>query len=228
VSWPSQPGGTGSSGTGSSGLASPWYDRRGPFRWWVVAIVLLLGAAVTLGLAVRANERSLPGLLYPGINAAGAPKARPVARALPVTLSIPAIGLTVPLSQLGLNPDGTVQVPTNFQEPGWYRFGPSPGQLGSAVILGHVDSYQGPAVFFRLRTLRPGDQVEVALADGVTTHFVVRQVAMYSKARFPTVRVYGSHGYSGLQLVTCGGAFDTQTRHYLSNIVVYTSLVSSS
>ncbi len=207
---------------------SPWYDRRGPFRWWVVAIVLLLAGAVVLGLAVRAHERSLPGPLYPAGSAAGASQARTVARALPVTLSIPAIGLKVPLSQLGLNPNGTVQVPTNFQEPGWYRYGPSPGQLGSAVILGHVDSYQGPAVFFRLRTLRPGDQVAVTLADGITTHFVVRQVAMYSKSHFPTVLVYGSHGYSALQLVTCGGVFDTQTRHYLSNVVVYTSLLSSS
>jgi sortase (surface protein transpeptidase) len=152
----------------------------------------------------------------------------PAARSLPVTLSIPAIGLTVALSQLGLNPNGTVEVPTNFQEPGWYRYGPAPGQLGSAVILGHVDSYLGPAVFFKLRALRPGDQVEVALADGVTTHFVVRQVAMYTKAHFPTLLVYGSHGYSGLQLVTCGGVFDTQTRSYLSNVVVYTSLVATS
>jgi Sortase domain len=238
VSWLGQPGGTGSGGTpwgglpapgdaGSSGLDSPWHDRRGPFRWWVVAIGLFVTAAVVLGIAVHA-ERSLPGPLYPGGSTAAAPKATPVARSLPTALSIPAIGLKVPLSQLGLNPGGTVQVPTNFQEPGWYRYGPSPGQLGSAVILGHVDSYQGPAVFFRLRTLRPGDQVVVALADGVTAHFVVRRVTMYSKSQFPTVLVYGSHGYSGLQLVTCGGVFDTKTRHYLSNVVVYTSLVSSS
>ncbi len=147
---------------------------------------------------------------------------------MPLTLSIPAIGLRVPLSRLGLNPDHTVQVPTNFQEPGWYQFGPSPGQLGSAVILGHVDSYQGPAVFFRLRFLRPGDHVDVILADGVIAHFVVRQVAMYSKAHFPSFMVYGSHGVSGLQLVTCGGVFDSQTRSYLSNVVVYANLASTS
>jgi Sortase domain len=192
-----------------------------------MATVLLIAAGIILGLAVRA-ERSLPGPEYPGGSAGAGPQARPVARSLPVALSIPAIGLIVSLSQLGLNSNGTVQVPTNFQEPGWYRYGPSPGQLGSAVILGHVDSYQGPAVFFRLRTLRPGDQVDVALASGVITHFVVREVAMYSKSNFPTTLVYGSHGYSALQLVTCGGVFDTQTRHYLSNIVVYTSLESSS
>lgn len=151
-----------------------------------------------------------------------------MARSVPLTLSIPAINLTVSLSELGLNANHTIQVPTDFQEPGWYEYGPSPGQLGSSVILGHVDSYQGPAVFFRLRTLAPGDRVNVTLADGVITHFVVRQVAMYLKANFPTVEVYGPHGYSALQLVTCGGVFDSQTGHYLSNVVVYTSLVSSS
>jgi sortase (surface protein transpeptidase) len=134
--------------------------------------------------------------------------------------------VAVPVSALGLNPDGTVQVPTDFQEPGWFRLGPSPGQMGSAVILGHVDSYRGPAVFFRLRSLRAGDRVEVSLADGAVAHFVVTTVAMYPKEQFPARQVYGSHGYSALQLVTCGGKFDTRTRSYLSNVVVYTSLVA--
>jgi LPXTG-site transpeptidase (sortase) family protein len=142
-------------------------------------------------------------------------------------LRIPAIGVAVAVSELSLNPDGTVQVPTDFQEPGWYRLGPSPGQLGSAVILGHVDSHQGPAVFFNLRSLRTGDPVDVTLADGVVTHFVVTSVAMYPKDQFPSQQVYGSHGDDQLQLVTCGGTFDSQTGHYLSNIVVYSSLVTT-
>jgi sortase (surface protein transpeptidase) len=134
--------------------------------------------------------------------------------------------VAVSVSDLGLNPDGTVQVPTDFQEPGWYQLGPSPGQLGSAVILGHVDSYRGPAVFFRLRFLRAGDRVEVSLANGMVARFVVSTVAMYPKSEFPARQVYGSHGYSALQLVTCGGTFDTRTRSYLSNIVAYSSLVA--
>jgi sortase (surface protein transpeptidase) len=150
-----------------------------------------------------------------------------VARSAPVELSIPAIGVAVPVSELGLNPDGTVQVPTDFQEPGWYRLGPSPGEVGSAVILGHVDSTQGPAIFFQLRSLQAGDQVAVSLADGVVANFVVTAVAMYPKAQFPDQQVYGSQGNSALQLVTCGGTFDAQTGHYLSNVVVYTSLVST-
>jgi hypothetical protein len=148
-------------------------------------------------------------------------------RSVPLTLKIPALGLSVSLgTTLGLNADGTVQVPDNTVHPGWFRLGPAPGQVGSAVILGHVDSYLGPGVFFELRTLAAGDQVDVDLADGVTAQFTVDSVAMYSKPQFPAQRVYGSHGSSALQLVTCGGVFDHQTGSYLSNIVVYTSLSS--
>jgi sortase (surface protein transpeptidase) len=151
-----------------------------------------------------------------------------VARSVPVRLRIPALGLTVALTELGLNPDRTVEVPTDFQQPGWFRLGPTPGQLGSAVILGHVDSYRGPAVFFRLRSLRVADRIEVSLADGTVTRFAVRSVATYLKRDFPARQVYGSHGERTLQLVTCGGAFDYGARSYLSNIVVYTSLVAVS
>jgi sortase (surface protein transpeptidase) len=213
--------------------------RRSPaIIWWAVSSVLLLVSAVCLTVGLRSHQVVLAGPVSPQITlpspvAVSAPahssKARPkamlaVARSTPVALDIPAIGVNVPLSGLGLNPNGTVQVPTNFQEPGWYELGPSPGQLGSAVILGHVDSYLGPAVFFELRTLRAGDQVNVKLADGLVLHFRVLQVAMYLKVQFPSLKVYGSHGFSALQLVTCGGAFDSQTGHYLSNIVVYTAL----
>jgi len=152
----------------------------------------------------------------------------PVDRSTPVALRIPAINLAVSLSTLGLNPDRTVQVPTDFQEPGWFDLGPSPGQVGSAVILGHVDSYQGPAVFFRLRALHPSDQVEVSLADGMIAHFMVTTVVQYPKDQFPAEQVYASHGDSALQLVTCGGAFDTHTRSYLSNVVAYTTLTNVS
>jgi sortase (surface protein transpeptidase) len=239
VSWPASPGGTepggppapgdlGNTAIGGPGGAAAWEDQRRPARWWIIAVVLLVAAGVTFGLGLTGQQRFLAGPAPDASSSAGVPMVSPVARSLPLTLSIPAIGLKVPLSGLGLNPDGTVQVPTDFAEPGWYRLGPAPGQLGSAVILGHVDSYKGPAVFFKLRTLQPGDHVDVTLLDGVIAHFVVHQVAMYAKAQFPTLLVYGSHGYSGLQLVTCGGVFDSQTGHYLSNVVVYADLVGTS
>jgi sortase (surface protein transpeptidase) len=131
------------------------------------------------------------------------------------------------LSTLGLNPNGTVQVPTKDQQPGWYRLGPAPGQMGSAVILGHVDDYQGPAAFYRLRALHAGDKVDVTLASGAVAHFAVTRVATFLKTQFPSQQVYASHGFPALQLVTCGGNFNSSTGHYLSNVVAFTSLVST-
>jgi LPXTG-site transpeptidase (sortase) family protein len=223
VSWAAPPGEI-EQGAWPSGAST----RRRSGGWWLTAIVLLLAAAATFGLGLRSGQRSLPGPLFAGPAPRNSPPVvSPAARSAPVTLSIPAIGLTVPVLDVGLNSNDTIQVPANYQIPGWYRLGPSPGQRGSAVILGHVDTYKGPAVFFKLRLLRPGDQVNVTLADRVVTHFEVRQIATYLKADFPTDLVYESHGYSGLQLITCGGSFDPQTGHYLSNVVVYTALVST-
>lgn len=209
------------------------HRRRRPKRWWVVAGALLLVAVGCLAVGLTGNSRRLAGPAGfrpapPSTTATTTPVA-PVAldRSAPTTLNIPAIGVSVSMSALGLNADGTVQVPTDFQQPGWYKLGPSPGQVGSAVILGHVDSYRGPAVFFQLRSLKAGDPVDVTLADGATARFVVRTVAMYPKVQFPAQQVYGSHGDSELQLVTCGGAFDAHTGSYLSNIVAYTTLLST-
>lgn len=148
------------------------------------------------------------------------------ARSVPVHLTIPALGVSVPLSELGLNTDGTVSVPTDFSVPGWYKDGPTPGQRGSAVILGHVDSYKGPAVFFYLSRLRPGNAIVVNLADHAVVHFTVIGVREYSKSNFPDRIVYGMRSYSALQLVTCGGVFNRATGHYESNIVVYTAMTS--
>jgi Sortase domain len=212
-------------------------DSRHPTRrWGLIAAALVIIGSGCLILGLQQHQHPLAGPA-PSARAPKSVKVKAVAapakvavlatlRSIPVELRIPAIALSVSLSTLGLNSDGTVQVPTDIQQPGWYRLGPSPGQIGSAVILGHVDSYQGPAVFFELRSLVAGDGVDVSLADGVTAQFKVTSVATYLKTNFPDQEVYTSHGYSALQLVTCGGAFDTSTGHYLSNIVVYTSLVA--
>jgi hypothetical protein len=202
--------------------------RRRTGGWWLTAIVLMLAAAASFGLGLRhTGQRSLAGPVYTTPIRSAPELVSPLARSAPVSLSIPSIGLSVQVGQVGLNSNDTIQPPDNYQVPGWYRLGPSPGQRGSAIILGHVDTYKGPAVFYKLRTLKPGAQVNVTLADNVVAHFEVRQIAMYLKADFPTELVYGSHGYSGLQLITCGGTFDPQTGHYLSNVVVYTALEST-
>jgi sortase (surface protein transpeptidase) len=153
--------------------------------------------------------------------------AKPIPRSRPVHLSIPIIGLSVPLSVLTLNKNGTVNVPTNFSEPGWYNGARSPGQKGSAVILGHVDNFHGPAVFFHLDKLKLGNRVDVTLKDGRKLVFAVIGERMYNKTNFPDKLVYGKRTYPALQLVTCGGIFDAATGHYLSNIVVFTALIKS-
>lgn len=153
--------------------------------------------------------------------------AKSIPRSRPVHLSIPIIGVSVPLSVLTLNKNGTVNVPTNFSVPGWYNGDRSPGQKGSAVILGHVDNFHGPAVFFYLDKLKLGNHVDVTLADGRKLVFAVIGVRTYKKTNFPDNLVYGTRDYPALQLVTCGGIFDAATGHYLSNIVVFTALIKS-
>ena len=149
---------------------------------------------------------------------------------MPVSVSIPAIGVNSKLLHLGLNADGTIQVPsleTSSDRAAWYKYSATPGQIGSSVIEGHVDSIQGPAVFFRLGALRPGDTVNVTLADGITAVFRVTGVREYVKSRFPAEAIYGATNFAALRLITCGGAFDYASGHYLSSTVVFASLTSS-
>jgi LPXTG-site transpeptidase (sortase) family protein len=149
--------------------------------------------------------------------------AAPLRSSTPVRLEIPKIGLSTALMPLGLNPDHSLEVPplSRAQEAGWYRFGPTPGAKGAAVIAGHVDTTRGPAVFFRLGKLRPGDVVRVEREDGRTATFRVDSVEAVPKSAFPTRKVYGSVGYPGLRLITCGGSFDREAGHYTNNIIVY-------
>ena len=108
---------------------------------------------------------------------------------------------------------------------GWYTGSPRPGAVGSSVIAGHVDSVRGPAVFYRLGTLRPGERVYVSRADGTMADFSVSRVQTYAKDAFPTAEVYGPAPDPELRLITCGGTFDSTTGHYLSNVVAYATLV---
>lgn len=171
-----------------------------------------------------------PGHLRPG-QADAAPGTPPVTRSLPVSIAIPAIGVHSHVIELGLNTDHTLQVPpltpAGVQETGWYDLGPAPGQVGPAVIVGHVGSYRGAGALYRLGALRPGDQIYVTRADHTVAIFLVDAVDEYSKASFPTQQVYGAVSYAGLRVITCGGQFDYQTRHYLANIVIYAALTGS-
>ena len=149
----------------------------------------------------------------------------------PVSLAIPALGVTSPMLTLGLNPDGTVQVPS-LDDPdskaGWYKGSPTPGSIGPAIILGHIDSKKyGPGVFYKIGSLSPGQEVDVTRQDGTVAVFTVDGVRSYPKDQFPTKDVYGNIDHAGLRLITCGGTFDPNKGSYESNIVVYASLKSS-
>jgi sortase (surface protein transpeptidase) len=155
------------------------------------------------------------------------PRARPLARSAPVKIRIPGIGVNAPVMKLGRDADGTVQVPplAAHNLTGWYRYGPSPGQRGPAVILGHVDSATGISVFYYLKNLHAGDTVLVTLADGKVAAFAVDGLQRVAKDAFPTASVYGKARYPSLRLITCGGPFDQATGHYTDNIIVYAHLV---
>jgi sortase (surface protein transpeptidase) len=150
--------------------------------------------------------------------------AKPVAR--PVTLIIPRIGVRTRLEALGRTPQGTLQVPDSSTVAGWYTGSPRPGEIGSSIIAGHIDSAYGAAVFFRLRLLRPGNLAYVRRADGTLAVFRVYAERMYAKADFPTEQVYGPVPDAELHLITCGGVFDSATGSYLSNVVVYARQIS--
>ena len=138
----------------------------------------------------------------------------------PVRVEIPAIGVSSSLVRLGLNPDRTMEVPGDFQVAGWFTGAPQPGQLGPAVIAGHVDSRTGPAVFYRLRDLRPGDQIRVVRADRRVVRFKVDSLASYPKQSLPPDAVYGATTTPALRLITCAGTFDRSSRSYRDNLVV--------
>ena len=143
-------------------------------------------------------------------------------RARPWELEIPAIGVAVGLATLGDPVGPTLPVPSLAEadaEAGWYRFTSEPGSVGNSVIVGHVDTYVGPAVFYRLYQLAAGDAIDVVTGAG-TERFDVRWVREIPKAAFPVSQVFGETGKRQLWLITCGGAFDYQTGHYMDNIIV--------
>jgi LPXTG-site transpeptidase (sortase) family protein len=142
----------------------------------------------------------------------------------PVRLQIPAIALSASVIPLGLNGDGSLQVPTSYTETGWFTGGPEPGERGAAVIAGHVDSTSGPAVFYRLRALRRGDDITVVVKGSSVVHFTVTSLRQVPKTRFPTGLVYRRTTKPTLRLITCDGAFDQATGHYVDNLIVFAKL----
>ncbi|GII79781.1 hypothetical protein Sru01_47630 [Sphaerisporangium rufum] len=159
------------------------------------------------------------------------PAERPVdamPKSAPVRVRVPSIGVDAPLMPVGVTRSGEIEVPP-LDRPrlaGWYRLGPAPGEMGPAVILGHVNNRSGPAVFGRLRELGRGDRISVVRADGSTAVFTVDGAEQASKSRFPTRRVYGQVDRPALRLITCGGVFNPRAGSYTDNIIVYATLTA--
>jgi hypothetical protein len=182
------------------------------------------------GAGGRSGSFDVPGAgpRAAGFEVGGLPERVAVAGgAGPVRVVIPAIGVATPLVRLGLEADGTMAVPGDFGRAGWFAEGPAPGEVGPAVIAGHVDSRTGPAVFFRLRELRAGDAVLVDRADGTRLRFVIERSASFPKAGFPTAAVFGPVPSAALRLVTCTGDFDRARGSYRDNLVVFARLAGA-
>lgn len=144
----------------------------------------------------------------------------PVSVAVPVSITVPAIGVQAEIVPVGLRPDGQMQTP-DFGLAAWYTEGPRPGAPGPAVVIAHVDSYQGPDVFYRLADLAAGDEVTIARADGTTGTWVVDSSEQTDKDALPTERIWNTTSEPVLRLITCGGDFDRSIRSYTDNVVVY-------
>jgi sortase (surface protein transpeptidase) len=161
----------------------------------------------------------------PNLDLSASPTAAPSLVGVPTRVDIPSIGVHASIVPLGLGTNGVIQVPDNFVQAGWYSGGPRPGDSGPAVILGHVDSFRGPAVFFELKDLQPGATITVTSSTG-TEAFTVDTVEKYPKTEFPTQEVYGPVTDRALRLVTCGGKFDETHHSYLSNVIVFATAAS--
>jgi LPXTG-site transpeptidase (sortase) family protein len=196
----------------------------------LLGVVMLCGAAAGLAWASHTGRPATPPTGTPPLvpvpkgKWAAAPSPTTTSVPLPTALDIPAIGVKTRLIRLGLTAAGTLQVPSTTSVAGWYTGSPRPGETGAAVIAGHIDSYAGPGIFYRLKDLKPGDLVYVRRGRGTLAVFRVTAVRMFPKTRFPTAAVYGPVPDAQLRLITCGGTFDPATGHYLSNVIVFASL----
>jgi sortase (surface protein transpeptidase) len=211
---------------------------RAVLAWSAASVVLAAAGTGVLVLAPSSDAAPVHRVVAaPAVELPAEPPARAAAAAAqpvavvhqlpaspPTTVRIPALGVTSAVMELGLRRDGSMEVPPGAYPVGWYDRSPTPGQLGPAVLAGHVDWEGEPGAFAGLDELLPGDTVEVGRADGSTAVFVVDRVEEHAKDAFPSDAVYGDLDHAGLRLVTCGGAFDEDTGDYADNVIVFAHL----
>ena len=196
----------------------------------LIAIALLFVGLFVIAMGIgAATSLSLPSL-FDTVDDRPPPRAFPVLDpSRPQRLTIPAINVQAPILDVGLAGDGSVDVPPlgRHNEAGWFDGGPTPGQFGPALIVGHADTRTGPSVFHRLPKLKPGQRIEVLREDRSVAVFEVNSVEHYNKGRLPVQRVYGDYSRPSLRLVTCGGRWLGDRAGYSDNVVVFASLVAT-
>ncbi|WP_203963006.1 class F sortase [Actinocatenispora thailandica] len=201
--------------------------RHGHGLGWPVAAAGMALTVVAAGCGSTAGNRTAPA----NGPSDGPPRSpHPTASALPlvdaqaadpIRIRVPGVGIDAPIGPLRVGADGVLPPPRAFDRAGWWQAGPEPGERGPAVIVGHVDSYRGPAVFFRLSTIADGARIFVDRADGSTAVFAEQRIERRAKTAFPTKAVYGSTSDSELRVITCGGRFDRRKRSYRDNVIVF-------
>ena len=210
---------------------------RAALGWSAASVLLATAGAGLLVLTPTATDEPVHRVVAAPVELPAEQPARATAAAVapvavvrqlpasaPTAVRIPALGVTSDVMELGLERDGSMEVPPGGYPVGWYDRSPTPGQLGPAVLAGHVDWAGEPGAFAGLDELLPGDTVEVDRADGSTAVFVVDRVEEHAKDAFPSDAVYGDLDHAGLRLITCGGAFDEDTGDYADNVVVFAHL----
>lgn len=206
----------------------PWYRSR-----YATLVPIILGVCGAILFGYQLNK---PIVVEAPVAASQQQSAEPKApeiaavrvvmpKSEPTRLRIPRIAVNASFTELGKNTDGTIQVPNDPYVVGWYTKAPTPGELGPAIVVGHVDRPGGPAVFWRLREIVPGDTFEIDRVDGTTVKFKVDDVKVFPQTNFPTEAVYGNIDYAGIRLITCTGTWDRYQRRYSDNLVVYGSLM---
>lgn len=143
----------------------------------------------------------------------------------PVLLTIPSLNISAGFEPLGLNPDRTLEVPKNDMGVGWFIHGAKPGQIGTSIIVGHLDSVKGPAVFANLNKIKPGDKIIIKRDDGSVVTYRVDYLSKFSQDNFPTQAVYSPVSFAGIRLITCSGVWNKKTGHYSDNLVVFGSKI---
>ncbi|WP_432907948.1 class F sortase [Micromonospora matsumotoense] len=216
-----------------AGVAPPGAgSTRGPWSVPLAVLLVLLGVFATgagLGRTVGPLDWTDTPPQRPAADARTSPPPGSLPASRPVRLTVPAIKVAAPVAPVGQARDGSIDVPPldRHHETGWYDRGPTPGEPGRAIIVGHVDSKDGPSVFYDLRKLKPGDRIEVTRDDRRVVVFRVDSVEFFDKSALPADRVYGDSGAPALRLITCGGQWIGGRTGYADNVVAFASLAET-